>query len=176
MPKFKFKELIGAEPITARLGAGSVNSTPANAYTDKEIGKFVKLSGDSAYSLCAVGDPIQGVITAVESYTADDFSIGSVDPQGRKRVLLDGSQAAGTGSIAVGDYVVCGTPVAKDTALTTSTPPKVRKATNQPGAVPADLTAAGQQALNAIFAWRLISFDSAGAVGDFGIIERVNCS
>ena len=176
MPKFKFKELMGAEPFTTRLGAGSVNSTPANAYTDKEIGKFAKLSGTDAYVLCAVGDPIQGVITAVESYTADDFSIGSVDPQGRKRVLLDGSQAAGTGSIAVGDYVVCGTPVAKDTALTPSTPPKVRKATNQPGAVPADLTAAGQQALNAIFAWRLISFDSAGAVGDFGIIERVNCS
>ena len=175
MAKFKFKELIGAEPFTARLGVGSVNSTPANAYTDKEIGKFVKLSGTDAYVLCAVGDPIQAVITAVESYTADDFSIGSVDPQGRKRVLLDGSQAAGTGSIAIGDYVVCGTPVAKDTALTTATPPKVRKATNQPGAVPADLTAAGQQALNAIFAWRLISFDSAGAVGDFGIIERVTC-
>ena len=175
MAKFKFKELIGAEPFTARLGAGSVNSTPANAYTDKEIGKFAKLSGTDAYVLCAVGDPIQAVITAVESYTADDFSMGSVDTEGRKRVLLDGSQAAGTGSIAIGDYVVCGTPVAKDTALTISTPPKVRKATNQPGAVPADLTAAGQQALNAIFAWRLISFDSAGAVGDFGIIERVTC-
>ena len=175
MAKFKFKELIGAEPFTARLGVGSVNSTPANAYTDKEIGKFVKLSGTDAYVLCAVGDPIQAVITAVESYTADDFSIGSLDSQGRKRVLLDGSQAAGTGSIAIGDYVVCGTPVALGTALTSTTPPKVRKATNQPGAVPGDLTAAGQQALNAIFAWRLISFDSAGAVGDFGIIERVSC-
>lgn len=175
MTKFKFKELIGAEPFTTRLGVGSVNSTPANAYTDKEIGKFAKLSGTDAYVLCVVGDPIQAVITAVESYTADDFSMGSVDTEGRKRVLLDGSQAAGTGSIAIGDYVVCGTPVAKDTALTISTPPKVRKATNQPGAVPADLTAAGQQALNAIFAWRLISFDSAGAVGDFGIIERVTC-
>ena len=114
------------------------------------------------------------MITAVESYTADDFSLGSVGQRGRKRVLLDGSEAAGTGSIAIGDYVVCGTPVAKDTALTSTTPPKVRKATQQPGAVPADLTAAGLQARNAIFAWRLISFDSAGAVGDFGIIERVN--
>jgi hypothetical protein len=140
----------------------------------EEIGKFVKLSGDSAYVLCAVGDPIQAVITAVETYNADDFSIGSVDATGRKRVLLDGSEAAGTGSIAIGDYVVAGTPVAKDTALTITTPPKVRKATNQPGAVPGDLTAAGKQALNSIFAWRLVSFDSAGAVGDFGVIERVN--
>lgn len=174
MAKFKLKELVGLQPITVRLGVGSVYSTPANAYTDKEIGKFVKLSGDSAYVLCAVGDPIQAVITGVESYNADDFSIGSVDATGRKRVLLDGSEAAGTGSIAIGDYVVTGTPVAKDTALTILTPPKVRKATNQPGAVPADLTAAGKQALNGIFAWRLVSFDSAGAVGDFGVIERVN--
>ena len=174
MAKFKLKELVGSQPITVRLGAGSVYSTPANAYTDKEIGKFVKLSGDSAYVLCAVGDPIQAIITGVESYNADDFSIGSVDATGRKRVLLDGSEAAGTGSIAIGDYVVAGTPVAKDTALTITTPPKVRKATNQPGAVPGDLTAAGKQALNSIFAWRLVSFDSAGAVGDFGVIERVN--
>jgi len=174
MAKFKLKELIGSQPITVRLGAGSVYSTPANAYTDKEIGKFVKLSGDSAYVLCAVGDPIQAVITGVETYNADDFSIGSVDATGRKRVLLDGSEAAGTGSIAIGDFVVAGTPVAKDTALTITTPPKVRKATNQPGAVPGDLTAAGKQALNSIFAWRLVSFDSAGAVGDFGVIERVN--
>ena len=174
MAKFKLKELVGSQPITVRLGAGSVYSTPANAYTDKEIGKFVKLSGDSAYVLCAVGDPIQAVITGVETYNADDFSIGSVDATGRKRVLLDGSEAAGTGSIAIGDYVVAGTPVAKDTALTITTPPKVRKATNQPGAVPGDLTAAGKQALNSIFAWRLVSFDSAGAVGDFGVIERVN--
>ncbi len=136
MAKFKFKELIGTEPFTTRLGVGSVNSTPANAYTDKEIGKFVKLSGTDAYVLCVVGDPIQAVITAVESYTADDFSIGSVFEEGRKRVLLDGSQAAGTGSIAIGDFVVAGTPVAKDTALTLTTPPKVRKAPNQPGPFP----------------------------------------
>ena len=175
MPKFKMTQNIdSAARVTTRLGVGSVNSTPANAYTDKEIGKFVKLSGTDAHVLCAVGDPIQGFITSVETYTADDFSIGTISQNGRKRVLLDGSQAAGTGSIAIGDYVVCGTPVAKDTALTLTTPPKVRKATNQPGAVPADLTAAGQQAVNAVFAWRLVSFDSAGAVGDFGVIERAN--
>ena len=176
MAKFKFKEQIdSADHYTTRLGSGSVSSTPANAYTDKEIGKFVKLSGTDAYSLCSVGDPIQGIISAVETYTADDFSMGSIVFEGRKRVLLDGSQAAGTGSIAIGDFVVCGTPVALGTALTSTTPPKVRKATNQPGAVPADLTAAGQQAINAAFGWRLISFDSAGAVGDFGVIERVCC-
>lgn len=177
MAKFKLKELIGSQPITVRLGAGSVYSTPANAYTDKEIGKFVKLSGDSAYVLCAVGDPIQAVITGVESYNADDFSIGSVDATGRKRVQLEGTEAAGTGSIAIGDYVVAGTPAPKDTALTITTPPKVRKATQQPGVtVPTTLTEASQQVRNSIFAWRLVSYDNAGALNDYGVIERVNQS
>ena len=177
MAKFKQKELVGSQPITVRLGVGSVYSTPANAYTDKEVGKFVKLSGDSAYVLCAVGDPIQAVITGVESYNSDDFSIGSVDATGRKRVQLEGTEAAGTGSIAIGDYVVAGTPAPKDTALTITTPPKVRKATQQPGVtVPTTLTEASQQVRNSIFAWRLVSYDNAGALNDYGVIERVNQS
>lgn len=36
MAKFQMKELIGVEPITARLGAGSGS---ANYVTDLEIGK-----------------------------------------------------------------------------------------------------------------------------------------
>ena len=131
MAKFQMKELIGTEPITARLGAGSGS---ANYVTDVEIGKSVKLAGDSQYNLCAAGDQIEGFITAVETYTADDFSIGSVQFEGRKRVTLDGLQATpGTGTCAVGDYVVAGTAVAKGTALTV--PPKVCKATARGGMV-----------------------------------------
>ena len=51
MAKFQMKELIGTEPITARLGAGSGS---ANYVTDVEIGKPVKMVGDSQYGLCAV--------------------------------------------------------------------------------------------------------------------------
>lgn len=188
MAKFQMKELIGTEPITARLGAASGS---ANYVTDKEIGKPVKLIGDSLYNLCAAGDPIEGFITAVETYTADDFSIGSVSTQGRKRVMLDGLQAtAGTGAIAVGDYVVCGTVVAKDTAITTA--PKVCKATVQPGVAivstvgAADtaaaiktqidaalaLAAAGQK--NGIYAWRVVSLEGTTAVGQYAVIERVS--
>ncbi len=155
MAKFQMKELIGVEPITARLGAASGS---ANYVTDKEIGKPVKLVGDSLYNLCAAGDQIEGFVTAVESYTADDFSIGSVDVEGRKRVMLDGLQATpGTGVIAVGDYVVAGTAVAKDTAITTA--PKVCKATTQTGMY---------------FAWRVVSLEGTTAVGQYATIERVN--
>lgn len=155
MAKFQMKELIGTEPITARLGAGSGS---ANYVTDVEIGKSVKLAGDSQYNLCAAGDQIEGFITAVETYTADDFSIGSVQFEGRKRVTLDGLQATpGTGNCAVGDYVVAGTAVAKGTALTV--PPKVCKATTQTGMY---------------FAWRIVSLEGTGAVGQIAVIERVS--
>lgn len=155
MAKFQMKELIGTEPITARLGAGSGS---ANYVTDVEIGKSVKLAGDSQYNLCAAGDQIEGFITAVETYTADDFSIGSVQFEGRKRVTLDGLQGTpGTGTCAVGDYVVAGTAVAKGTALTV--PPKVCKATTQTGMY---------------FAWRIVSLEGTGAVGQIAVIERVS--
>lgn len=156
MAKFQMQELIVTDPETARLGAGTGAS---NHLTDLEIGKAVKLVADSRYNLVAVEDAIEGFITAVESYTADNFSIGSVQTDGRKKVTFDGLQATpGTGVVAVGDYVVAGTPVAKGTALTA--PVKVCKATSQtPGA----------------FAWRVVSLGSAGtgAVGTVGVIERV---
>ena len=155
MAKFQMKELIGTEPVTARLGAGSGS---ANYVTDVEIGKPVKLVGDSQYGLCAAGDQIECYIAAVETYTADDFSIGSVQFEGRKRVTLDGLQATpGTGTCAVGDYVVAGTAVAKGTALTV--PMKVCKATTQTGMY---------------FAWRIVSLEGTGAVGQIAVIERVS--
>ena len=155
MAKFQMKELIGTEPVTARLGSASGS---ANYLTDVEIGKPVKLIGDSLYNLTAVGDQIEGFITAVEGYTADDFSIGSVNSQGRKRVTLAGLQATpGTGTCAVGAYVFTGTVVAKGTALTV--PPKVCKATTQTGMY---------------FAWRIVSLEGSGAVGQYAVIERVS--
>lgn len=156
MAKFKMQVLVGTEAETARLGAGSGS---ANYVTDLELNKFVKMVGDSQYNLCAAGDQIEGAIAAVETYTADDFSIGSVQNDGRLRVTLDGLQATpGTGAVALGDYVVCGTVVAKGTGLAGAYP-KVCKATTQTGMY---------------FAWRVVSLDGTTAVGQTALIERVS--
>src|SRR5574343_1260212 len=156
MAKFKMQPTVDTECITARLGAGSGS---ANYVTDLELKKPVKLVGDSQYNLCAAGDQIEGFIRAVETWTADDFSIGSVQTEGRVKVTLDGLQATpGTGVIAVGDYVVAGTAVAKGTSLG-SAYPKVCKATTQTGMY---------------FAWRVVSLDGTTAVGQTATIERVN--
>jgi hypothetical protein len=165
--------------VTCRLG------TAANAggrYTDTEQFKLAKLAGDSRYALCAAGDAIEAQIISLEplAATQDGYTIGSVKTSGQIAAICDGLQAApgSTASIAVGDYVVCGTVVAKDTALTASDPrPKVCQATEQPGsAVAGTFNAAnvGIAIRNSMFAWRVVSLGDSGAVGDTCLIERVN--
>jgi len=162
--KFQMTELVGASVFTARLGAGS---GAANYLVDiKERGKFVKLVAESRYGLCAVGDEIEGWIVQVDTTSSDAFSTGGVaDPVGPnkfKKVTFDGLQATpGTGVVAIGDYVLCGTVVAKDTALTESA--RVVKASTQASAKATP------------FAWRVVSLGTAGtgAVGTAGLIQRV---
>ena len=156
MAKFLMTETIHSEKVvTARLG----QSGAGNVYSDKEVGKAVKLSADSRYELCALGDAVEGVVSSVNVGTVDGYSIGGVVYGGYKEVTFDGSQAAGTGALAVGDFVVVGTVVAKDTAL--SGPLKVRKATDQAAAKAAPFKA------------RVVSLGSAGtgAVGTVGLVE-----
>lgn len=161
MPKFIMTELVN--PIdrieTARLGSGTGS---ANFLSDKEVGKFAKLVAESRYNLCAAGDEIEGIISSIDTASQDGYSTGAVRREGRCEVTFDGLQATpGTGTVVVGDYVVCGTAVAKDTALVFGTPAKVCKATG-----------AGTT-LN--HKWRVISLGTAGtgAVGTAGLIERV---
>lgn len=184
MAKFKMTPTVPTgQVVTARVG------TTGTPLVDNDYDKFVKLIADSNYGLCAAGDPIQGQFIARESATQDNFAIGSVQTGGRINAICDGLEATpATGTIAVGDYVVCGTVVAAGTALTSTTGPKVTKATNQPGTtldvggtvnqttVNAALLKVTDAAANAMFAWRVVSLGVAGAVGDTCVIERVTVS
>lgn len=171
--KFRMTETIHSEKVkTSRLGATGAG----NQYDDKEVGKAVKLSGDSAHVLCAAGDPIEAVVNSVNLGLYDGFSIGGIVSTGYKEVTFDGLQATpGTGTVAVGDYVVCGTVTAKGTALTG--PLKVCKATMQPGVTEAAAVGDVNDMLKvALYAWRVVSLGAAGtgAVGTTGVIERVS--
>jgi hypothetical protein len=155
--------------------------------------KFVKLTAESRYELCAAGDPIEGAIVALQSATSGGYSVGSIYKSGRIWATADGLEATpGTGTLAIGDYVVCGTVVALGTAISGFA--KVCKATNQPGTAVvstlagADTAAAVKTVLdaalvkvadaekNALHAWRVVSLGTAGtgAVGTTVLIERVN--
>lgn len=158
MAKFKMGVLI--DPYRANLTARVADAAgAANQLRTADVGKLVRLKGDSQYGLAAAGDEIEGVLaTAEEMSTVDGFEMGSIDDHSRIEVTLDGLQATpGTGAVAIGDFVVTGTVVARGTKLTGA--PKVCKA-----------TAAGN---TLVFAWRVVSFLSgSGAVGTVAVIER----
>lgn len=183
MAKFQISPVIPTEAETVRFGAG----TAANQrFGNAELGKAVKLVGESRYDLCAAGDDIAGFVTSVESASLDGYSIGGFQDDCLTQVTFDGLQATpGTGTIAVGDYVVAGTAAALGTALGTGGP-KVCKATNQPGVavtaasatvtdINTALAAVADAQKHVLFAWRVVSLGSAGtgAVGTTGVIERV---
>lgn len=154
---FIYPAAVTEDAVAVRLGAGSGSS---NNLTTAEVGKFAKLVGESRYDLAAVGNEIEAAIYAVELAPQNQFTVGSIVDDGVLNVTFDGLQATpGVGVVAVGDYVVTGTPVAKDTALTTY--PKVCKATAAATAI--------------VFKWRVESLGTAGtgAVGTTGAIRRI---
>ncbi len=170
----------GATPkvMTVRLGSAiataGVPGTGGSMYPGLDDGKLVKYAAESQFDLCAAGDLIHGVITSVEQATANGWTVGGVVNEGELFVTADGLQAtAGTGTIAVGDFVVAGTITAKGTALAAY--PKVCKSTVQPGDVPASLTAAGAQVLASLYSWKVLSLGTAGtgAVGTTIVISRI---
>lgn len=145
--------------ITVRLGAGN---TANDNYTEYEVGKPVKLVAESRYDLCAAGDEIEAIVTSVELATQGGYSIGGIRAEGLVYATADGLQAtAGTGTIAIGDYVLAGTATAKGTALTNYF--KVVKATTQANAKATP------------YAWRVVSLGTAGtgAVGTTIVLQRV---
>lgn len=157
MAKFLITPTIYSEKvITARIGANAAG-TRANDY---DVGKFVKLGGDSNYVLVSSADAIEGVVTSVETGVYDGYSLGGVVSKGFVDVTANGLQAtAGTGTIAVGDYVLATAPAAIQTA--DASPRKVVKATDQAAAKAAPFKA------------RVVSLGSAGtgAVGTTIVIE-----
>lgn len=163
MPKFIMTErILDSQVVQARIGSGTKTASANNVYDDKENNKFCKLVGESRYALCVAGDQIEGRISSIEVGTYDDFSFGGVESSRYLAVTFDGLQATpGTGTLVVGDYVLCGTVVPKGTALTV--PARVVKATDQVVA-------------KSVFPWRVVSLGSVGtgAVSTAGLIERAN--
>lgn len=100
---------------------------------------------------------------SVAVHPQDNCSVGSISVcDDIVNVTADGLQATpGTGVLAVGDYVVTGTPVAAGTALASGTYARVCKATT-----PANLLG---------FRWRVVSLGpvGSGAVGTNIVIQRV---
>lgn len=102
MTVFRFQETVPAPTmLTSALGNGST------VWTDKEVGKAVKLSSadDSTMVLAEEGDDIIGFVGAIAIGTVNDgFSHGSVQVDGWKICQVGANQ--GATAMAVGDFVV----------------------------------------------------------------------
>ena len=159
MPKFLITPTTQNQiTVTARLG-GNAAGTRAN---DNDVGKGVKLVGDSNYGLLAVADAIEGVITSVETGVYDGYSLGGVQSKGYIDATAYGLQATpGTGAITVGQYVLAAAPAAIQVKETLSTTLRVVSATNQ------------ATAATAAFKARVVSLGpvGTGAVGTAIVIE-----
>lgn len=146
--------------VTAKLG------TVGNYFSDADRGKAVKLIGDSNYGVCVAGDPIEGFVSSVENFTADNQTVGSVrvGPSGNKKEAL-----IATAGWAIGNYVVADAQAALGTnndAATQFPRPKVK--------LTADQTSATIQALT--FKWRIIAALDGTTIGQANgvvVIERV---
>lgn len=157
MAKFLMTPTIYSEKvITARIG-GNAAGTRGNDY---DVGKFVKLGGDSNYVLVSSADAVEGVVTSVETGVYDGYSLGGVVTKGFVEATANGLQATpGVGVVAVGDYVLATAPAAIQTNDTA--PRKVVKATDQAAAKAAPFKA------------RVVSLGTAGtgAVGTTVVID-----
>lgn len=113
MTAFAFQETVPAPTMmTAALGTGS-----AQVWTDKEIGKALKLSASDDSTMVHVtgGDEIFGFLKAVAIGTVNDgYGHGSVQIEGWMEAKVGANQ--GGSAMAVGDWVVADTPVAHGTA------------------------------------------------------------
>lgn len=165
--------------MTVRLGSaiavGGVPGTGGSMTPGVDDGKLVKLVGESQFDLCAAGDVIEGCITSVEQATAGGWTIGGVIEEEELFVAANGLQATpGTGSLAIGDWVVADAQEAKGIKMAFGYP-KVLKSTVQLGTTPADLATAGAQAKLSLYAWRVVSLGTAGtgAPGTTVVISRV---
>lgn len=132
---------------TVRLGGNAL----ATRFSDNDVAKGVKLTGDSQYGLLSAADAIEGVVTSVETGLYDSFVLGGIQTKGYVNATAYGSQAApGTAvALTVGQYVLAAVPAAVQVAETLGTL-RVVSATNQ-------ATAAA-----AVFKARVVSL---GAVG-----------
>lgn len=92
MAKFVMGPLVGTIAEPARAG------TKLAPLTDADVGKAVKLVGDSQVDLAEADDEIFGFLTSIEPGTADGFTIGGFVETGYRNV--------DTGSVPVGTLVV----------------------------------------------------------------------
>lgn len=158
MTAFLFQPVVPLPDDATQNAALGVN--PAGKLTDKDIGKALKLIGDSRYGVVADGDEIEAVLLSIEPFTVNDgYGFGTI--QTKERVVASN---AGAGAIAVGATVLAAAQPAVGTEITTLT------TGTQTGVKPTPVKAGAPTK----FLWRVVSLlGGNGGVGTTILIERI---
>lgn len=112
MTVFRFDETVPLPPgaiIAAALG------TTGTVWSDKEVGKAVKLTADSTYGAVADGDPLEGVVSSIEPGTVNNgYALGGVQRYltGMRLTVRNNAATA----LAIKDFVICTAQAAVGTA------------------------------------------------------------
>lgn len=113
MTTFVFTELVN-DPL-ARIESAALGASTSTGFTDKDLGKAVKLGTAQNYILAATTNEIEGFVASVEPWSVNlGYGFGSVQRSGR--VLTKVASDQGATPMAVGDLVVAGTQLAVGTA------------------------------------------------------------
>lgn len=100
-------------PETMQVESACLGVDASNPLADADVNKALILAANNNYVLCATGEEIQGFLTSMSPETYNDgFAFGSF--QRRGRIEVDVAAAEG-GTIAIGDLVVSGIPIARGT-------------------------------------------------------------
>ena len=143
----------------AALGSSGNKGT----FTDKDFGKPLKLVADSTYDVCADGQEIEEILTALASQQTTvngGYQIGTIRNNG------DALAIVGSGSVAIGDIVVA----AAQAAIGTLNNPAKPTTAYLKVKVAGDATA--QAAVK--HKWRVVSIHSGnGSANSVVLIERM---
>ncbi len=96
-----------SQVMSCLLGTDTVANS--GGLVDADIGKPVKLVAKDRYALCEDGDPIEGFLDSVETYTLGGYAFGAIRKGPFIRVELDGA-------VTIGNYVAAAAPAAAGVA------------------------------------------------------------
>ena len=160
MPAYKRGLKIGSAWNYREAALGSANTK--GKFTDKDFGKPLKLVSDSTYDVCADGDEIEEIFTALaaqQSTVNDGFQIGTIYDNGQFLAIIKGATVA-----KVGDYVVAA--AQNDMGVTNA--PAAQLTTAFAFVKPAGAT-------KPTFKWRIVSIKKGnGSEGSQVLCEKVS--
>lgn len=162
MPAYKRGLKIGTQWNYREAALGSAGNK--GTFTDKDIGKPLKLAADSTYDVCAAGDEIEEILYALAAQQAtvnNGYQIGTICDDGQFLGIIDDV----TEALAVGKYVVSGT----QNALGTRNSPAGKETT---GYAKVRCVADANRAAM-LNKWRIVSILSGAGVGAIVLCERV---